>query len=125
MDGMALYEYARANKPLPRPIQPRDAKVLSLELIDWQDSSVSSSGFGHTYTWPTKEAEEDAKQNFQKIKKLIVEAEEQKPEAEMLDGVKNLAETDEGIMETKQDGVPPVFALKMVVSSGTYVRSIV
>jgi tRNA pseudouridine55 synthase len=130
MDGKALYEYARTNEPLPRPIQSRDAQVLSLELVDWQESAaVSPSGIGHKYIWPTKEPEEAAKENFQKIKRLIVEAEQTKPDEEKFPEVqKYVVAENKDVPEEELDKsgkVPPAFTLKMVVSSGTYVRSIV
>ncbi|CAG8468628.1 6197_t:CDS:2 [Paraglomus occultum] len=35
MDGTRLYEYARKNVELPRPIEPRDVRIDRLELLDF------------------------------------------------------------------------------------------
>lgn len=37
MDGKPLYEYARENKPLPRPIERRQVEVSELELLEWME----------------------------------------------------------------------------------------
>lgn len=37
MDGKPLYEYARENKPLPRPIERRQVEVLELEMLEWME----------------------------------------------------------------------------------------
>lgn len=127
MDGKPLYEYARAGKPLPRPIEARDAKVLELELIDWQESRSAEGSSGHTYTWPTKELSELDRQRYQDVKNLIVQAEEQRPADSDAPATARLLSTTTTteIPSPSSSRVPPTFTLKMTVSSGTYVRSIV
>lgn len=34
MDGKPLYEYARQNLPLPRPIEPREVQIYDLKILD-------------------------------------------------------------------------------------------
>ncbi|KAG9045141.1 hypothetical protein FS837_006975 [Tulasnella sp. UAMH 9824] len=140
MDGKPLYEYAREGKPLPRPIEARDANVLELELINWQEAGSKSNPSGHTYVWPTKELSEADRSRYAGVKDLIVKAESARPSgedkpltAQLLDqpdsgGPSTSAQTEpivdswDAIPEPER---PPTFELKMTVSSGTYVRSIV
>ncbi|KAF7338231.1 Dihydrodipicolinate synthetase [Mycena venus] len=103
MDGRPLYEYARKGIPLPRPIEARKATVHSLELVEWKDSA-------HDFRWPAQTFSEEEKQAMEKA----------------LQGAGETA----GVLEEKaeipeDDEAPTAFVLKMRVSSGTYVRSIV
>lgn len=102
MDGKPLYEYARKGIPLPRPIEPRKVTVHSLELVDWK-------GTDHTFKWPQASLTTDEKKAMETA----------------LSGVeKDVSLKDE--VETPDEGQnPPAFVLKMKVSGGTYVRSIV
>lgn len=100
MDGRPLYEYARQGIPLPRPIEPREVTVHHLEMTEWL-------GTDHNFQWPEKEFDEAAK------KKLA-------------DAISTNAEefTSEEA-ETAEMNSGAAFVLKMTVSGGTYVRSIV
>ncbi|TFK76289.1 pseudouridine synthase [Pluteus cervinus] len=101
MDGRPLYEYARKGIPLPRPIEPRQVTVHSLELVEWL-------GNNHSFRWPEKTMDGDAKQALATALKSV-------NEGVSLDDNREL---DEG-------EAPQAFVLKMRVSGGTYVRSIV
>ncbi|KAG8992208.1 hypothetical protein FRB93_002437 [Tulasnella sp. JGI-2019a] len=134
MDGKPLYEYAREGKPLPRPIVARDAHVFDLELIDWREAQSEDNPTGHNYTWPTKELSEEDRQRAEKVKSLLVQAEAQRPADQSAPTTAHLlaeAQPDpdvaavEALLTSTGNKKPPVFALKMTVSSGTYVRSIV
>lgn len=103
MDGMPLYEYARKGIPLPRPIEARKVTVHSLELVEWK-------GCDHSYRWPEKKFSEDEKQAMKKALASIDV---------------NLPISDEPEPEATADEAPTAFVLKMKVSGGTYVRSIV
>ncbi|THU88419.1 pseudouridine synthase [Dendrothele bispora CBS 962.96] len=106
MDGKALYEYARKGIPLPRPIEARDVTVHSLELVEWLGSS-------HSYSWPDKSLSEDEKKAVEKALQGVNE------------GV-SLKDKPETSTETNSsDVIPSAFVLRMRVSGGTYVRSIV
>ncbi|KAG8952190.1 hypothetical protein FRC00_006869 [Tulasnella sp. 408] len=140
MDGKPLYEYAREGKPLPRPIEARDANVLELELINWQEARSTSNPSGHSYVWPTKELSEADRSRYAGVKDLIAKAESARPSgedkpltAQLLDQpdsagpstssqAQPTVDTWDAIPEPER---PPTFELKMTVSSGTYVRSIV
>ncbi|TFK42511.1 pseudouridine synthase [Crucibulum laeve] len=102
MDGMPLYDYARKGIPLPRPIEPRKVVIHSLELVEWK-------GTDHSFSWPTK----------------IFSDEDKKAVETALHGAgEDISLKDEPETEAA-DETPAAFVLKMKVSGGTYVRSIV
>jgi tRNA pseudouridine55 synthase len=103
MEGKPLYEYAREGKPLPRPIEARKVTVHALELVEWK-------GQDHAFRWPKKSFSEEEKKAVEKALKGADENAEIKDEAEP---------------SSAPDEVPIAFVLKMTVSGGTYVRSIV
>lgn len=130
MDGKPLYEYAREGKTLPRPIETRDANVLELELLDWQEArapDAEEGAPGHSYAWPTKQLTPEQLVQAEKVKNLIVKAEAERPSDEAAVTAPLLGEqTIPPIPEPpSSEQRPPIFTLKMTVSSGTYVRSIV
>jgi tRNA pseudouridine55 synthase len=103
MDGKPLYEYARKGIPLPRPIEPRQVTIHSLELVEWK-------GTDHTYQWPEKIMSDEEKKAMEVALKSVDESAkvEDEPEA-----------------PSEAEPRPTAFVLKMRVSGGTYVRSIV
>lgn len=103
MDGRPLYEYARKGIPLPRPIEARKVTVHSLELVEWQGSN-------HQYRWPKKSFSEEEKKAMEVALKSTEE---------------NVSLKSDGLDTNASDEVPTAFVLKMKVSGGTYVRSIV
>ena len=107
MDGMPLYDYARKGIPLPRPIEKRPVTVHSLELLEWK-------GNDHAYRWPEK----------------VFSDEQKKALARSLSGANtasggNVVVEGESSEAAPPDEVPTAFVLRMRVSGGTYVRSIV
>ncbi|KZT68154.1 pseudouridine synthase [Daedalea quercina L-15889] len=103
MDGKPLYEYARKGIPLPRPIEKRKVTVHELELVEWKGSE-------HSYRYPEKKFTE----------------EERKAVEFALRGVEQVAEVNNDPEPEMPDSVAPTaFVLRMKVSGGTYVRSIV
>lgn len=124
MDGKPLYEYARENKPLPRAIEPRAVTVSELVLEEFTPAQVVPGDGGHTYETPTKHLSEDEVQTYRKLTELTKQAvahdsEESAPKIPDLP-VEEKNETDHTAVVK-----PPTFKLRMTVSSGTYVRSIV
>ena len=102
MDGKPLYEYARQGIPLPRPIEPRSVTVHSLEIVKWL-------GQDHSFFWPEKKMSPEEKEALETALKGAQEDTTIKDDP-----------------EAATDGVrPTAFVLKMKVSGGTYVRSIV
>jgi tRNA pseudouridine55 synthase len=102
MDGMPLYEYARKGIPLPRPIEPRKVTVHSLELVEWK-------GIDHKFRWPEKSLSDSEKKAMDIA----------------LQGASESVSVTNDIEPIAEDQVPVAFVLKMKVSGGTYVRSIV
>jgi len=103
MDGKPLYEYARKGIPLPRPIEKRKVTVHELELVEW-------IGSDHSYSYP--------EQRFTEEQKKAVES--------ALRGVEQAIEVkDEPEQEASSSEAPAAFVLRMKVSGGTYVRSVV
>jgi tRNA pseudouridine55 synthase len=102
MDGKPLYEYAREGIPIPRPIEARQVTIHSLEILKWL-------GTEHSFSWPEKQLSLDEK-------KAIEIA---------LQGIQENASLTDRPESTSNSLPPTAFVLKMVVSGGTYVRSIV
>ncbi|EKM82618.1 hypothetical protein AGABI1DRAFT_111213 [Agaricus bisporus var. burnettii JB137-S8] len=102
MDGKPLYEYARKGISLPRPIEPRKVTVHSLELVNWR-------GVNHNFSWPQDSLTVDEKQAMETALKSV------ESEVSLKDEVENPPEGENAL----------AFVLKMRVSGGTYVRSIV
>ncbi|KAI5479753.1 tRNA pseudouridine synthase B [Pseudohyphozyma bogoriensis] len=111
MDGKALHEYARTNTPLPRPIPPRKVTVHELELHYLKD------GTEHSYEYPKEELNEEEKIELVKLMRMVKEGAVTMPEVPKEEALSAPVPT-----ETKR---PPIFEIRMTVSSGTYVRSIV
>ncbi|CED82107.1 Pseudouridine synthase [Phaffia rhodozyma] len=127
MDGKPLYEYARSNTPLPRPIEPRKVIVHELVLESWDDAATSEDGEGHHFQWPTEVMSAEDKLIFDKSKKLVEDAEKTDAppsSTDLMSSEPTLTSTDETV-STDPRTVPPTFTLRMTVSGGTYVRSLV
>ncbi|KAF8758400.1 hypothetical protein RHS01_02385 [Rhizoctonia solani] len=76
MDGKPLYEYARENKPLPRPIEARSCTVYELVLERWIPAAQSSDDTeGHHYKFPEKEITEEQRNSMNQVKELVLKAE--------------------------------------------------
>jgi tRNA pseudouridine55 synthase len=103
MDGKPLYEYARNGIPLPRKIEKRMVTVHSLEIVEWKGSD-------HTYRFPEKKLTEDERRALEKTLRSIEES-------------STVSDDPDATQDTNL--VPTAFVLRMSVSGGTYVRSIV
>lgn len=121
MDGKPLYEYARENKPLPRPIPVRECEV-SIDLIDFKPAEVVPGDGGHTYTWPKERMSAEEKEVFSKLNKIVHDAGGEGATAEP---EVDLSAPDMPEVSAKTGLRPATFTVRMTVSSGTYVRSIV
>jgi len=124
MDGMPLYDYARHGIPLPRPIEARKTTVHSLELVEW-------IGDNHKWRWPTKALTDEEKKKLEVALEGAgeqVNLEDVLPASELetrKDGEEEKEEQGEEPHADNSSSIPTAFVLKMSVSSGTYVRSIV
>jgi len=103
MDGKPLYEYARSGTPLPRKIEKRPVTIHSLEIEEWLGSD-------HTFRYPDQVLSEEQKRALEKTLRSVQE------DAQVADGPEEPVENDRA---------PTAFVLRMKVSGGTYVRSIV
>ncbi len=133
MDGKPLYEYARENKPLPRPIPSRPCTISELVLESFTPATRTPNDGGHGYVWPAKHLDAEEKETFRRVNELAKAAGTVKPtpteeeeeaamngEIEVMDTLKEVVDE-----EPEEDYAPPTFTIRMTVSSGTYVRSIV
>lgn len=146
MDGKPLYEYARTNTPLPRPIEARKCTVSKLELLKWYEAG------SHSYEWPKEEIDQERREQLEVMEKLVagntvveegaklpVEVEVQQdsastsaeaihaPEAESA-AIPKVEEAKPKVEETpakEAEAKPAAFEISMTVSSGTYVRTII
>ncbi|SPO23627.1 related to tRNA pseudouridine synthase B [Ustilago trichophora] len=138
IDGKRLFEYARDNLPLPRPIEPRKVTIHELRLVDWLESGK------HGFKEPEREVPAEDKALVGRVLDMAgrkegqtdTVKEETDDNAESADAPapatswKRLPTSKDGPTETESkstegDAGPPAFVLEMTVSSGTYVRSIV
>lgn len=121
MDGKPLYEYARESKPLPRAIPVRECEV-SIDLIDFQPAQEVEGDGGHTYVWPTQRLSSEEKAVFTKLNEMVHDA---GGEAASAEPPIDLAAPDVPEVSAATGKRPAAFTVRMTVSSGTYVRSIV
>ena len=122
MDGKPLYEYARESRPLPRAIPTRKCTV-SIDLVDFSPASRTPQDGGHEYHWPSELLSDGQKAVFRRLTEIVAQAQLAEPEASK-PLVPNIGA--EQVSEVSSKGLrPPTFTVKMTVSSGTYVRSII
>ncbi|KAI5448972.1 pseudouridine synthase pus4 [Naganishia albida] len=145
MDGKPLYEYARTNTPLPRPIDARRAHISLLQLESFTPATLVPGDGGHTYTAPEKQLSEEEREVYFRMSRLTREAgvvekafgvdtddgkkgKKTAPTETVEQPVQHLDIPDLPQPEQTSEPMhvrPPTFTLRMTVSSGTYVRSIV
>ena len=127
MDGMPLYEYARQGKALPKPIEARSCTIHSLELLSFK------KGGEHSWQGAKEEMSAEDKETMLCLERLVAGNVEQSSTAatdtEVGETADKTAETgqtnpDETVKK-EEEGLPPAFEIRMTVSSGTYVRSLV
>ena len=65
MDGKPLYEYARQNIPLPKPIESRSCMIYNLELLNFAE--------GGTHNWksPTSEIAPEDKAAMERLELMV------------------------------------------------------
>ncbi len=140
MDGKPLYEYAREDKPLPRPIPSRACTISELVLESFTPARSARSPDGHDYRWPEKHLSAEERVTFRRLNELAKkagvekagagDAEEAGINGEEAGGAGHAGDelaTLDDVTETAvdEDDRPATFTIRMTVSSGTYVRSIV
>ncbi|KAJ9119767.1 hypothetical protein QFC22_003477 [Naganishia vaughanmartiniae] len=153
MDGKPLYEYARSNTPLPRPISARRANISLLQLESFTPASIVPGDGGHTFKPPSEQLSEEEREVYFRMSRLTREAGVVEKEfgadddtngkgkkgknAEKEQVVQHIdipdlpnpsatvATSSDPTTATTSTLIPPTFTIRMTVSSGTYVRSIV
>ena len=152
MDGKPLYEYARTNTPLPRPIDARRANISLLQLESFTPATIVPGDGGHTYVPPKEQLSAEEREVYFRMSRLTREAgivekafgvdlegsgkKKKETQVPVTDGeattvahldIPDLPQPGEepSAESTSQRVIPPTFTLRMTVSSGTYVRSIV
>lgn len=146
IDGKRLFEYARGNLPLPRPIEPRKVTIHELRLVGWLEAGkhafkepdrevppedkalvgrvLDMAGRKEGQTDTVKEEQDDGNAH----KEQDIDASASAPTWKKLPTSNDAAATvpeSETKAQEGGDAGPPAFVLEMTVSSGTYVRSIV
>lgn len=125
MDGKPLYEYARESIPLPRPIPTRTCQV-SVQLVDFTPATVTPGDGGHEYRWPKEHLSAEEKGIFDRLTEMVHKAQQSAGDSEAVADPPQPDLKAEEVPETSPSGIrPATFKLRMTVSSGTYVRSIV
>lgn len=125
MDGKPLYEYARESKPLPRAIPVRSCTV-TIDLLEFTPASTQPDDGGHTYRWPTERLSGEEKEVFRKLNSMVKEAQSSDDSAPEREPPAPNLEAPEIPETSETTGLrPATFKVRMTVSGGTYVRSIV
>lgn len=146
IDGKRLFEYARENLPLPRPIEPRKVTIHELRLVDWLEPGkhhfkeperevppedkalvgrvldMAGRKEGQTDTFKEADANDSAPTQESNARSTATPTWKKLPTTSASDAAGS--ETENVAAEGNEAG-PPAFVLEMTVSSGTYVRSIV
>lgn len=125
MDGKPLYEYARESKPLPRAIPTRTCQV-AVELVEFTPASKTPGDGGHEYRWPKQHLSAEEKGVFDRLTEMVHKAQQSSGDVgDVADPPQPDLKAEE-VSEVSPGGIRPAsFKLRMTVSSGTYVRSIV
>ncbi|SGZ06045.1 BQ5605_C031g10912 [Microbotryum silenes-dioicae] len=116
MDGKPLYEYARTNTPLPRPIAARKTTIHALQLLNF------TPGNQHSYEYPAEELDEQAKLELGRLEKMVSEGSTIVPSEPAEPPTATPFQPESGSALSTR---PPTFEISLTVSSGTYVRSII
>lgn len=145
IDGKRLFEYARENLPLPRPIEPRNVTIHELRLVDWLEPGK------HSFKEPEREVPPEDKALVGRVLDMAGRKEGQTDTVKQEQAGQDNPESPAPVtswkrLSTAKDAAvaasttqsdqagsaqdidakgPPAFVLEMTVSSGTYVRSIV
>lgn len=125
MKGKRLYEYVREGLELPEEIKPRPVVVESFDIIKWT----------HNHEWKepkdNNNAEEDLESNLkeqntvnQKDSKFSSFKDDQIKIADNLSDTNKKQELSDNAF-TSLEQKAPVATFRVVVSSGTYIRSLI
>ncbi|GAA6010835.1 hypothetical protein JCM11491_004558 [Sporobolomyces phaffii] len=134
MDGKPLYEYARSNTPLPRPIPSRKVTVSAIDLV----SFTSGADRTDAYEFPKEKLGEAERVEIERLERMVKTGQTTLPSTEEVVGKDDggEAKTDApAAVEPETEVVPgegsgaasrpPIFEISLTVSSGTYIRSVI
>ncbi|GAA5852475.1 hypothetical protein JCM5353_005513 [Sporobolomyces roseus] len=128
MDGKPLYEYARSNLPLPRPIPSRKVTISQIDLVSFTSGPERTD----SYEYPKEHLDEKARLEIERLEKMVKEGRTVIPTEDEV--VKNEVGESESTTEKEVESVesettsgerPPIFEISLTVSSGTYIRSVI
>jgi len=69
MDGKPLYEYARSNLPLPRPIPSRKVTISQIDLVSFTSGTERTD----SYEYPKEHLDEKARLEIERLEKMVKE----------------------------------------------------
>ncbi|TIA68221.1 hypothetical protein E3P92_04120 [Wallemia ichthyophaga] len=123
IEGKRLFEYARAGEVPPKPVESRKCTIHSLTLEDF------IPGDKHSFIYPTNELSHEDKVAAQKAQEFVSHSDDQSVEKSDSNSQLNEDKSDEekidNALRAETTEGPKAFKLRMTVSGGTYVRSIV
>ncbi|GAA5937082.1 pseudouridine synthase PUS4 [Sporobolomyces koalae] len=131
MDGKPLYEYARSNLPLPRPIPSRKVTISEISLLSFTAGDERTD----QYEYPKEVLGDEERLEIERLEKMVKEGKTVVPSADEVikketpsegEVVKEeTASSNEDTVKTEGSSRPPIFEISLTVSSGTYIRSVV
>ncbi|GAA5951208.1 hypothetical protein JCM3765_002413 [Sporobolomyces pararoseus] len=135
MDGKPLYEYARSNTPLPRPIPSRKVTISSISLLNFTPGNERKD----SYEFPKETLNEQERLEIEKLEKMVKQGKTTLPSTEEIIEEQDQTDNSSVVGEEQKEGTeqlsssesdpaegrPPIFEISLTVSSGTYIRSVV
>ncbi|GAA5978266.1 hypothetical protein JCM5350_002245 [Sporobolomyces pararoseus] len=137
MDGKPLYEYARSNTPLPRPIPSRKVTISEISLLSFTPGNERRD----SYEFPKEILGEQERLEIERLEKMVKQGKTTLPDTEEIlkeDQANTVVEAGSGTEQPNnttsdttatttepEEGKPPIFEISLTVSSGTYIRSVI
>ena len=122
IEGKRLFEYARAGEVPPRPVDKRKCTIQSITLEEF------IQGDKHNFDYPQNELNEDDKNAAQKAQEFAGQSsvnEINNDDVTKINEDNQNHDVNESTGNRNINERPSAFKLRMTVSGGTYVRSIV
>lgn len=135
VNGKPLYEYAREGKPLPIPIKQREVKVFDLKF---NEASLLSKS--HNYKLIQPEFTDDTKKQIKlsELSSINNLSDDKLFFSKQYMESNNLSEVEQPVLKkidpdddfftevtTDPNYVPPMISFEALVSSGTYIRTLI
>lgn len=97
MDGKPLYEYARSNLPLPRPIPSRKVTISQIDLLSFTPGEARTD----SYEYPKEHLDEKARLEIERLEKMVKEGGTVIPSEEEV--VKKVDGESESVVDEKRE----------------------